>query len=149
MLLVLEKGIINTYPVAARKDVYFYVQRNNKVPNSHGIVRFNMKTLIIGGGMNITSGVFIAPKSGIYQFNFFGLKKALDLEQLIVYLRHNSIRVSGSSTAHGTVMFPVAIHATLKLKRGDRVDIYKEKGDFSHQEPNSVQFTGSLLEEDK
>jgi len=108
-----------------------------------------MKTLIIGGGMNITSGVFTAPKSGIYQFNFFGLKKGLDLEQLIVYLRHNSIRVSGSSTTHGTVMFPVAIHATLKLKRGNRVDIYKEKGDFSHQEPNSVQFTGSLLEEDK
>lgn len=99
--------------------------------------------------MNTTSGVFTAPKSGVYHFNFFGLKKGFDLEQLVVYLRHNSIRVGSCSTSHGATMFPVAIHATLKLKRGDRVDIYKEKGDFNHQEPNSVHSTGSLLEEDK
>jgi len=41
----------------------------------------------------MTFGVFTAPNAGVYHFNFFGLKKGFDLEQLVVYLCHNGIKV--------------------------------------------------------
>jgi C1q-related factor len=41
--------------------VYFYVQRNASYSLNGTTIPFNIERLNVGGGMNITSGIFTAP----------------------------------------------------------------------------------------
>ena len=72
--------------------VYFYVQRDQPYTLRGTTIPFNIELLNVGGGMNISSGIFTAPKSGIYFFSFTGIKNRPGTD-LPVYLYHNSNRV--------------------------------------------------------
>ena len=97
--------------------------------------------------MNGPTGVFTVPKSGIYHLDFVGLKNGA-FDQLVIHLRVNGVSVASSFSGFGPVVVPVAIHSTLKLKSGDRVDVFVEKGSLSPCNNNCIHFTGWLLEED-
>ncbi len=96
--------------------------------------------------MNTTTGVFTAPKSGIYHFDFAGLDKG-DLEQLVIQLRLNDIHIGYTYSPAVPMFSTVAIHSTLRLKRGDKIRIHLEKGTFENC-PSCIHFTGRLLEEE-
>ena len=49
--------------------VYFHVQRNSTYTLNGTTIPFEIERLNIGGGMNINSGIFTAPKTGIYFFS--------------------------------------------------------------------------------
>ena len=54
--------------------IYFTVKRNESTTgNSLGIVTFQVEQLNIGGAMNLTSGVFTAPRNTTYFFAFNGV----------------------------------------------------------------------------
>jgi C1q-related factor len=46
--------------------VYFHVQRNSTYDIAGITIPFLIERLNVGRGMNISSGIFTAPKSGIY-----------------------------------------------------------------------------------
>ncbi len=51
--------------------VHFYVQRRSQFAASNNYfqnIPFQVERLNIGGAMDLTSGVFTAPKAGIYEF---------------------------------------------------------------------------------
>lgn len=128
--------------------IYFYVQRNSSKPTSGpSILRYNTQRLNLGGAMNLSTGVFTVPKAGVYHFEFVGLKNG-DIEPLCVSLRVNGVRVGESFTGYGPVVVAVAIHSTLKLKSGDRVNIFIDNGSLTYCSGNCIHFTGWLLEED-
>ena len=98
------------------------------------------------GGMNTTTGVFTAPTAGIYHFDFVGLDNG-DLEQLVIQLRHNNVFIGYTYSSAAPMLFTVAIHSTLRLKKGDKIQIYLEKGVFANC-PSCIHFAGRLLEKD-
>jgi len=103
----------------------------------------------MGGGFNSSKGVFTAPKPGTYKFMFNAIKEATTIEALNVFLRINGVGKAEGITPSGFSPHSIVVHAVLKLKKGDRVDLYKTGGRLgcNTNDPNS-HFSGSLLVED-
>ncbi len=128
--------------IKTSSGVYFFVGRNSDYSTIETVIPYEREQLNIGGAMDLASGVFTAPVSGRYQFNFVAL--AFDSR---VQLRLNGVRIAqgcGQSTFD-----TVAITATFGLKKNDRIDTYLFTGGGIHDGPYPyTQFTGILLEED-
>ena len=82
-----------------------------------------------GKGFDEKTGVFEAPKPGVYKFIFKGtlvVTQNLPFETgkviVIIYLYHNDHEVGYSKYVNGDST-DLAIEETLKLNRGDKVDL--------------------------
>jgi C1q-related factor len=129
--------------------VYFHVQRNASYSLNGTTIPFQIERLNVGGGMNITSGILTAPKSGIYFFSFTGLKPTPSLPQLYVDLYHNSNRITRAEGTFVEGLLTATLSSTLSLKSGDQISLRLATGvlyDFySYHHTN---FNGLLLQEE-
>ena len=127
--------------------VYFHVQRSSTFNFIGTTIPFQIEQLNVGGGMNITSGIFTAPKSGIYFFSFNGVKE-FAVEALAVDLYHNSnpiTRAFGTGTAG---FFTATLSSTLNLKSGDIISLRLFSGQLSDNGSHFTNFNGMLLQEE-
>jgi len=112
------------------------------------VINFNLELVNIGKAMELSSGVFTAPTSGIYQFTFMISKYGYTTSEVYVHLRKNSKKMGTSISGAGYYSSLSTFQAILTLKKGDRVDLYKEKGRMSEDYPKTNHFSGMLLDED-
>jgi len=115
---------------------------------------FEKQFLNLGGGMNLTSGVFTAPKAGIYAFSFKGNGYATGSNYAgygYVTLQRNGVDVAvGMSNIYGATSgtgSTVSVHGTFKLNKGDTITIRHYYGTIYSDSFDWTQFTGSLIEE--
>jgi len=136
--------------------VHFFVTRTSDW-STVGTMLFEKEYLNLGGGMNLASGVFTAPKAGIYAFSFTGSGSGTSATYSngfgSVYLQRNGADVArGYSSINGAnegTRSTVSVHGTLKLNRGDTITIRHYFGTIISRDGESwTQFTGSLVEED-
>jgi len=115
---------------------------------AESVITFEVALLNEGRAMNLTTGVFRAPVNGIYYFSFRGFPSTSFQSHVFVNLRVNGAIKATSTAVFGGIT--LSIECTLKLKRGDQVDV--KKGRHGTFEDNNIEhlthFSGSLLEED-
>ena len=139
--------------------VHFYVQRNDHFSTFGTPIPFDLEKVNEGNAMDLTSGIFTAPRPGIYFFSFTGeayFPASSSLAKLGVYLYLNGGQIgSGYVSEANTVanqLSPLTVQSTLNLKSGDQVWMaiqWQSTGAFlwdtgSHH----THFTGFMLQEE-
>ena len=139
--------------------VHFYVQRSNLFDTESTPIPFDLERVNVGNAMDLTTGIFTAPRPGIYFFSFTGLAhfSASNFKvNLGVSLILNGDRIgSGWVEEANTVaaqLLPLTIQSTLNLKKGDQVWAgIVAMGSGSFWADNSIHFnhfTGFMMEEE-
>jgi len=108
---------------------------------------FEKEYLNLGGGMNLASGVFTAPKTGIYAFSFKGNGYGTGGSGG-VFLQRNGADVAIAHITTGGTWATLSVHGTLKLNQGDTITIRHRDGTIVSTGSIHTQFTGSLLDEE-
>ncbi|KAK4004506.1 hypothetical protein OUZ56_006240 [Daphnia magna] len=134
---------------------YFYVHLGQRYNQSFTPIPFPNEKLNIGEAMNLQSGKFTAPRTGIYSFIFSGHIRfqSHSYERAYCFLFKNGYNIQESivdQTGPGWEYEPLILQSTLALELGDQ--IWVQLGDLGPgvtlYENTYTYFSGLLLEED-
>lgn len=128
----------------------FYVQLNKPLVGANVIVTFQVERLNEGKAMNLTSGFFTAPVSGIYAFSFSTIKGKTFDKATEVSLYHNDQLIGTAFGGQGDRP-TLSLQSILELKSGDEIYLVKGAGDHIHSSKETkfamtTHFAGWLLE---
>jgi hypothetical protein len=138
--------------------VHFYVQRNSSSRNSEKTpIPFDLARVNEGKAMDLTSGIFTAPRPGIYFFSFTGSARLKSSSSVHFYSRlyFNGKRIGASNVQenNGPVdqYSQITVQSTLNLKTGDQLWVQIDGNSSSYLLDNGnhlTHFTGFMLEEE-
>ncbi len=135
--------------------IYFNVQRNADFNTTNIFIPFERELLNLGGAMDLQSGIFTAPRSGIYFFSFTALAElpSSSYNQAVgVNLYVNGVKIASGwadETSTGEDE-PCVVQSTLYLQAEDKIWLQitlLSEGAFLRGDQTTY-FTGWLLEED-
>ena len=135
--------VVGYNDVKTSSGVYFHVSRTSGFLSIGSIIPFQVERVNIGNAMNTATGVFTAPKAGIYTFSF-SATVSVNLSTVYMQLNGNVI-LSGYGYTAGS---NIPLTATLRLKAGDTVTNFLNGGSLNDDIQGQTYFTGFLLEED-
>jgi hypothetical protein len=142
--------------------VHFYVQRNSPFKTQSTPIPFELARVNEGNAMDLASGIFTAPRPGIYFFSFAGVARLYSSSYAwfysFLFLNGNLIGSSLVLETNGPVnqVSPLTLQSTLNLKKGDRVwvQIGSQIGSDSYlsddvyDSRHLTHFTGFMLDEE-
>ncbi|XP_046456425.1 repetitive organellar protein-like isoform X2 [Daphnia pulex] len=149
--------------------VHFYVQRNSECYNQYTPITFNLARVNEGNAMNLASGIFTAPRPGIYFFSFTGVARLKFKSSSLIFSASSHSRLSSRLYLNGNLIAssfvqeynsatdqfsPLTLQSTLSMKKGDRVWVaISYSGSYSnfylHDDgEHNTHFTGFMLEEE-
>ena len=141
-------GYVNIY---SSPKVSFYVQKTQSFSTNFSTITFEREILNKGNAMNLSKGFFMAPKSGLYHFSFAAIKiqEFIGHDWQVVNLRKNGKNIGQAFITGYAGSYTTALTSTLKLKEGDKIDLYKNMGTiYDYETGLHTHFTGWLIEED-
>ena len=124
--------------------VNFYVQRNSSYSKAKSTIPYELARINDGDAMNLQTGIFVAPRDGLYRFALSGIKDD-SKDHLWISLRLNGSNVASAYGSEFSSMSTYSLHSTLKLGKGDQIDLYLQEGVYYDTESHWTHFTGSLI----
>lgn len=97
--------------------------------------------------MDTITGVFTAPRDGIYSFSLSGIK-GNSTDPLWIYMRLNGKRVGAAYSSESSTYGSYSMESDLRLVKGDQVDLFLYQGTYYDSANYWTHFTGSLVDED-
>ena len=104
--------------------------------------------------MNLETGIFSVTKDGIYHFSFSG-NKILETDAMYISLRLNKETIASTYVSISEQIDQVywwstrgltyILHSTLKLKKGDQIDLYLHEGTYYDDFLFRNHFSGIIL----
>jgi len=131
------------YLTVQSQPVYFHVQRFHHYSIKNSVIPFEVERLNIGAAMNVQTGVFTTPRSGVYFFSFNGISRGDDSKSTLqIQLQLNGKPVA---TAYGgSDSSTVSLQTAIKLNHQDKVSLWLSWGSLLYL---ANHFTGFLLQE--
>ena len=135
-------------PWGTPMNVFFSAFKLAPFNKANQVITFEEEYINIGNHFNKQTGVFVTPKTGLYEFSLNGQKDGGEFETTIV------LRVNGYSVQNvwadflGKHNFATlfSMQSLLKLNAGDRVSLYLKNGAiYDGVEKRFTHFTGKLL----
>ncbi len=128
------------------EGVYFYAQRLGPYSEHNTIIPFDQILINEGGGLNGATGIFTAPKTGVYRFWFNSVKTSTEAP-LHIDLRVNGANVANAYGYH--IWSPASFHSVVKLKTGDEVYLFLfGDGEIYDDSTPDTHFSGWLVDEE-
>jgi hypothetical protein len=139
--------------------VHFYVQRNSSFYSQKTPIPFQLARVNEGNAMNLTSGIFTAPRPGIYFFSFTGQAPFSNSSSKVYFgvgLYLNASRIGLGYVQEANTIdnqwSPLTLQSTLNLNKDDRVwvqiDFWSGGVYLGDNEKHLTHFTGFLLDEE-
>lgn len=131
--------------------VFFHGQRKTALGIVNSVtVTYETEIANTGGGFDITTGVFTAPKAGKYYFSFSAVARLKTT--VTVNLRKKDDIVASTACNADFFGCPLNLQTTLILNAGDPISVTAVSADASlhedKQENHFTNFSGRLVEED-
>jgi hypothetical protein len=127
--------------------VYFYAQKTSSY-GEQGPIPFEIAAVNIGGALDIKTGMFTAPVSGVYFFSFDAYSNSNEGR---VQLQKNGVNVGQSYDYHrggygGSHSPQLHLASILQLDAGDEIQINLRSGQI-YEDANGhyTHFVGMLL----
>jgi hypothetical protein len=159
--LLTEKQKWIGYVDVKSTPVHFYVQRNDSFSTEYTPIPFELAQVNEGNAMDMTSGIFTAPRPGIYFFSFTGSARLSSSSSDVylgsrLYLNGNRIgsslvREENKKGKPVDQKSPLTLQSTLNLKTGDRLWVqidYSFSSYLFDSDAHFTHFTGFMLEEE-
>ncbi len=140
--------------------VFFQVKRDSHLPTTNVPINFELAWMNVGLGMNLTSGIFTAPRAGTYFFSFTGnaaFPKSSVLSELFIDLYLNNVgnlvaatHTEGINTISANDYDTAfSLQSTVLLNKNDKIWLqirYMSPGVYLSN--HFTYFTGWLMQED-
>ena len=104
----------------------FNAHRTNPVDFSIATsVSYDLVTINQGDGLNGSSGVFVAPISGVYHFSYMDTTLASSVYTAVKMFKNSEVVAAGyvESSIRPWIVAPIFATATLRLEPGDQVSV--------------------------
>ena len=137
--------IQNAIEDADQKVIFSAIRKNGDV-NALTTITYDEASVNVGGGMDIGSGHFTIPVSGIYSFSFSGMAKFKETWTSVQVRKNNTDQFNILSNTKKTNIFDtLSTTWIMNLSQNDVISIYAKEGRFSGSPTNPILFNGHLL----
>ena len=121
------------------------MQRNSSYSVQESTIPFELARINVGKVMNVKTGVFTAPKEGIYCFPFFGIKEESDNFYVLLRKNENPVKTSIIYDIDVPRFSPYGLQSVLRLREGDEIDLYLWKGILFDTDAHLTHFIAGYL----